>query len=97
MAPLITTPYDVRRAQFLEALAETEAAVALGGVHVHQLRHGGASHDFATRSRTLEEVRRRGRWRSWASVRRYEKEPRVAQMLHRLPGPLLDRALPGLD
>lgn len=91
--PLFVTSYAVQKAAFLAALERSGATSALGGVHVYQLRHGGASRDFVTKSRSLEEVRRRGRWRSWASVRRYENGSRVAQMLNRLPPSLLDRAM----
>ena len=40
--------------------------------HLYQLRHGGASHDAAGRQRTTEEIRKRGRWESHKSLRRYE-------------------------
>ena len=56
----------------------------VGILHMYQLRHGGASHDAVSGSRTLEAVRRRGRWRSWSSMRRYEKGARLGEVLHRL-------------
>ncbi|CAK0822424.1 unnamed protein product, partial [Prorocentrum cordatum] len=65
----------------------------LGDVHLCQLRHGGASHDSAGGFRSLEDVRRRGRWRSWASVRRYEKGSRIGQVLLKLPDDLRAHAL----
>ncbi|CAK0871112.1 unnamed protein product, partial [Prorocentrum cordatum] len=37
------------------------------------LRHSGASRDFVNGLRPLSEVKRRGRWKTDASVRRYEK------------------------
>ena len=40
---------------------------------LYRLRHGGASHDAASRLRSIVEIKRRGRWASDASVRRYEK------------------------
>ena len=40
---------------------------------LYRLRHGGASHDAAARLRTIAEIKRRGRWASDRSVRRYEK------------------------
>ena len=39
----------------------------------YRLRHGGASHDRITGKRQLVEVKKRGRWATDASVRRYEK------------------------
>lgn len=47
---------------------------ALGCPTLYQLRHAGASWDFASGRRTLPEVQRRGRWRAPISVRRYEKK-----------------------
>ena len=40
---------------------------------LYRLRHGGASHDAAAQLRTLVEIKRRGRWQTDTSVRRYEK------------------------
>eukprot|EP00959_Pyramimonas_sp_CCMP1952_P054432 1138335-Pyramimonas_sp.AAC.1 len=37
------------------------------------LAHGGASDDAPGNVRALEQIKRRGRWRAEASVRRYEK------------------------
>ena len=65
----------------------------VGIEHMYQLRHGGASMDAASSARSLEEVRRRGRWQSWDSVRRYEKGARVNEELHRLPEATRDGAL----
>ena len=61
-----------------------ENKVKLGDVHLYRVRHSGASHDFVTKSRTLEEVRRRGRWRSFQSLRRYEKGARCSELMERL-------------
>lgn len=48
------------------------------------LRHTGPSHDRAENRRSLMEVKKRGRWASDASVRRYEKGGRVSQRLQTL-------------
>ena len=66
---------------------------AVGVVSMYQLRHAGASADTLSALRTLEEVRRRGRWKSWTSVRRYEKGARVTELLHRLSQAALAHAL----
>ena len=42
------------------------------------LRHAGASLDRSSRSRTLLEVQKRGRWQQLRSVQRYEKGGRLA-------------------
>ncbi|CAK0855314.1 unnamed protein product [Prorocentrum cordatum] len=49
------------------------------------LRHSGASRDFAEQRRTLVGVKRRGRWRTDASVRRYEKGGRLGSEFAKLP------------
>ncbi len=57
------------------------ALVALGLDHLqiepYALRHGGASHDIMTSRRDSLAVQRRGRWRSTAMIKRYEKHARV--------------------
>ena len=57
--------------------------------HLCRLRHGGASADVATKTRTLDEVQKRGAWRSQASVARYAKPARLNQQLNALPKPVL--------
>ena len=67
----------------------TRAAAATGVARLaptpHGLRHGGASHDHAVRARHILAIQRRGRWRSFDSVRRYEKHGRLALQLRQLP------------
>jgi hypothetical protein len=41
----------------------------------------------------LEEIQRRGRWKSFAAVRRYEKGGRLQQLLRQLPKKVLSDAL----
>ena len=60
---------------------------------MYMMRHGGASHDFGSKQRTLQEVKRRGRWIAEASVRRYEKGGRLASQLHGLGTSLRAHAL----
>ena len=71
------------RVQF-QAAAE---AVNVGGLRptLYSLRHGGASHDRATNSRSAHDVQGRGLWKSSTSVMRYEKHSRLARQLHALP------------
>ncbi len=51
---------------------------------LYSLRHGGASHDMLNRIRPLEEIKKRGRWRSDASLRRYTKGTRVLSELKKV-------------
>ena len=62
--------------QYSELLAEFRKACRDLGFQdpsLYRLRHGGASHDAAARLRSIVEIKRRGRWASDTSVRRYEK------------------------
>ncbi|CAK0799814.1 unnamed protein product [Prorocentrum cordatum] len=76
-APLFTGDFKT----VVEALG---VHAALGAARVYMLRRGGASHDCASVCRRLGGARRRGRRRSWSSVRRYEKGGRLAQVAHKL-------------
>ena len=50
----------------------------------HALRHGGASDDLVTRTRSLGEVKKRGLWAADSSLTRYGKETAMLQQLNRL-------------
>lgn len=52
---------------------------------LYQLRHGGASHELLTGFRDVPGPMKRGRWKTLASVRRYEKGGRVHQQVHQAP------------
>ena len=69
-------------------VAQFELEPVLHQVHRYRLRHGGASHMFASGLLTLQEVLRQGRWRSAKSLRRYEKGERQSQILDSLPSNL---------
>jgi len=56
------------------------------------LRHGAASEDFHRGLRSLAEVQARGRWRTSASVRRYEKAGRLLAQVSRLSDDLKQQA-----
>ena len=62
-------------------------------VVMYKFRHGGASTDFALKLRPLNEIKLRGRWKSDASLRRYEKGGRLAEQVHRLGSRLRAHAL----
>jgi hypothetical protein len=59
---------------------------------LYGLRHGGASEDLLHRLRTPEAVKRRGRWASDESLRRYGKETRLLSELAKLPADVLSKA-----
>jgi integrase len=50
----------------------------------HTLRHSGPSSDSLAQRRCLDDIRRRGRWRTIESLRRYEKGARLGSRLQEL-------------
>ena len=50
----------------------------------HVVRHAGPSRDRLDRSRTLQEIQRRGRWRCVQSMNRYEKEGKALRSWSKL-------------
>ena len=57
----------------------------------HTLRHSGPSRDAASGARTLEEIRRRGRWSQLKSVQRYSKGHELTVHRSRLPEAVIRR------
>ncbi len=53
----------------------------------HSLRHSGPAADAASHRRTLEEIRRRGRWVAISSVQRYSKDWLIPRHMSFLPPP----------
>ena len=51
---------------------------------VHQLRHGGASHDAWEKRRELLDIQRRGGWKTMDTLFRYEKRGRIQKSLSML-------------
>ena len=52
---------------------------------LYVLRHTGPSDDFLRSRRTLTQIRRRGRWASEVTMRRYEKAARTLHEANQLP------------
>jgi hypothetical protein len=65
----------------------------LGAPHPYRLRHTGASRDYLQKNRGLVDIQSRGRWKSAASFRRYQKGGRIQQQLQSLPRDVLGLAL----
>ena len=51
----------------------------------YALRHGGASDDLASHRRDLAGIKKRGGWRTDASLRRYAKETRLQAEVMKIP------------
>jgi hypothetical protein len=81
----------------MEAIFKKHQLGVIGPPHPYRLRHGGASRDFLLKRRSLEEIQRRGRWKSFSSVRRYEKGGRLNQLLHLLPEDKLKAVVQAAD
>jgi hypothetical protein len=87
--------FGLTYAQWRAAFVASFLPLALeefGSPVLHQLRHGGASHEMMTGARDILGVQKRGRWGSVRSLRRYEKGGRVGQLLSKLPKETLDEA-----
>ena len=77
---------------FLAECSRELSLKPLGHLHMYRLRHGEASHDFAAKHRDLAAIQMRGRWKSAASVRRYQKGGRLAQLFNSLKPDVRKRA-----
>ena len=62
--------------------------LGLSGMIMFQTRHSGASIDRVRGFGTLQEVQRRGQWKAYRSVTRYDKSSRLEADYHSLPRPL---------
>ena len=74
-------PYSHNQFVNLVHSAATHLGLETWNIVPHVFRHSGPSHDFFARLRDLPTIKRRGRWMSDRSVRRYEKS---AQLMGRL-------------
>lgn len=68
------------------AFRKATQALDLQDLHVtpHTMRHTGPSHDRFCKAISLEEIGKRGHWKSLSSVRRYEKHACLLRQLNRL-------------
>jgi hypothetical protein len=65
---------------YADAAAELKTIGELLGVSLtlYQARHSGPSIDRSQKARDMGEVKKRGGWKSWKSLQRYEKSARLA-------------------
>ena len=78
-------PFKYSEFQKNFAAVVKELALTKFGLSAYGLRHGGASHHRSVLARELVAVQQRGAWRSFSSVRRYEKHGRLGAELQKLP------------
>ncbi|CAK0874830.1 unnamed protein product, partial [Prorocentrum cordatum] len=91
--------FDYRKFSNLFKRVCEVAGLGKAKLHPYMMRHGGASDDALRQTRSLEAIKRRGRWAADTSVKRYEKHARVLKSLEGLPasardyGNLIDKKL----
>ena len=71
--------FDYNYPAYVKAFQEARPALKLDELAPYQARHSGPPIDRARRLRSQEEVARRGRWQSPASVQRYKGAARRGQ------------------
>jgi integrase len=79
------------------SVAIQELGLSALGLTLYGLRHGGASHNRAVGARGLPEVQKRGGWKAFSSVRRYEKHARLNLVANRMPPRLVETTLARLS
>ena len=79
--------WPLRGAALVELFARAAAHLGLQELAPcrYALRHGGASEDLLQRRRSHLEVKRRGGWRTDASLKRYGKESKLLSELRKVP------------
>ena len=77
--------WDFTYAQLVREFARTTAELGIRDLVPYSLRHSGASHDALVKVRPLLAIQKRGRWRCYKSVARYEKAGRVTVEFNKLP------------
>ncbi|CAE7557304.1 unnamed protein product [Symbiodinium sp. CCMP2592] len=91
--PLFSVDLETVRSFMQSVGSRYGMEAAVGDPHPYRLRHGGPSRDILLGLRNLQEVQKRGRWRSFSSVRRYEKGGRVTQQTQALSKATRQKAL----
>ena len=81
-APLWPFSHEMMLKWFHMAVAE--AKLEKLDPELYSLRHGGVSHDLGCQYRDMLSIKQRGRWKSDASLRRYQKHSRVQAELNKL-------------
>lgn len=82
-SPMI--PHTMRQLSVMFAKAVDGCGFQDHGIQCsYQVRHGSASTDMLQRQRSMEELMKRGRWRTLTSLRRYEQGGRLSQVFGKL-------------
>ena len=83
--------FPFSQADMVQGVHQATASLGLTAWNItpYLFRHTGPSDDFVSKRRCLDAIKRRGRWASDASVRRYEKGSRVNARLMELTKEML--------
>ena len=81
--------FDFTQQEFLVAWRSLAKELGVSVGPPHDLRHSGAARDALAGRRSLEEIRRRGRWAALSSVGRYTKTFLLVRARAALPAALL--------
>eukprot|EP00973_Karenia_brevis_P062511 8691551-Karenia_brevis.AAC.1 len=73
---LFKTPMTLYRQRFNKALK----SLGLPLVSLYTLRHSGPSADILHKRRSEQEVKSRGGWVAWSSMKRYQKGPKTQSL-----------------
>ena len=76
--------WDFRYGEYLDMFRQAARSLGLD-LSPYQTRHSGPSIDRARDWRSLYDVQKRGAWRAYKSVVRYEKHGRLSLSYHNLP------------
>ena len=86
-------PFEYAEMALWASHASTAVGLEVLQPVLYQVRHAGASIDAASRLRSLEEIRARGRWAAATSMMRYEKHAQIGKTWHALPPSVQAHAL----
>jgi hypothetical protein len=91
--------WPFKHVQLVQRFAQCSQQLGLDKLHccLYALRHAGASADWLTRARSLQEIKTRGRWVSDASLRRYQKAAVAQKQLELMPTAVQTMASSALD
>jgi len=77
-------PYSEHKFRSLFASAAADLGIP-SDITPHSLRHGGATHDYASHRLTTDQIRVRGRWKSEKSMHHYVGAMRSALVNRHIP------------
>ena len=90
VGPPLECPWPFDYTSFSKEFKVSASRIGMNNLVPYQLRHSGASIDSARRLRSLAEIKKRGRWSSDQSVKRYERGAKLGANMMELSRALRD-------